>query len=108
MDDLICKILDDIANNSRASINKDELKTAVFFRPPSIRLTYTGYVILRKLYDEHTFPLVNISNQDLINLYRHSHYPYYIGGTKIAIFDGEEAFAIILQGGMREWLDNLC
>jgi len=107
MDELIAKIVDDIITNGNPK-SKEQLKNIVFFRPPSIRLSYTGYVILKKIYAVHKFPLTNLSNQDLINLYRQSKYPYYIGGTQIAMFDGEEAFAIVLSGGMREWLDGLC
>jgi len=47
-----------------------------------------------------------LSNADLIQLYRTTRYPYYINGTHIVMFDGEEAFAVSLYGGIKEWLNN--
>lgn len=110
MTSLICKIIDDIVahNNIICKEEKKVLEHVIFYRPPSIRLSYKGYLVLRKMYDEHKFPLSTLSNQDLVNLYNHSKYPYYIGGSHIIMFDGEEAFAVILSGGIKEWLDNLC
>ena len=99
------KIISDIIEHNKMICNKEDLATLVFFRPNSVRLSYTGYTMLKKIYSEHKFPLQPLSNMQLIQLYRTSTYPYYIGGEYISLFDGEDAFAIKLFGSIEDWLD---
>jgi len=107
MNKVVDRIIEDVRSHFNLGHNKAGLQEVLFFRPHSVRLTYTGYLKVRKIYTEHQFPVINFNNGDLIKLYRSSIYPYYIGGKTLSLFDGEDAFAIKLYGGLRGWLDTL-
>lgn len=103
---VITKVVDDIVEYHKLIAKKSDVEAIVFFRPGNVRLSFTGYKLLKKIYTEHKFPIQSLTNQHLVQLYRVSNYPYYLSGKYLCIFDGEEAFAIKLIGDVKDWLEN--
>jgi len=107
MNNVASRITDEIIKHNNINCKSDDLAPIIFFRPGTVRLTYKGYLELKKIYTEHSFPKDKLTSKQLIALYRNSVYPYYIGGKKLSLFDGEDAFAVTLHGSIEGWLDTL-
>jgi len=107
MNSVATKITNEIIKYNSINCKAEKLAPVIFFRPGTVRLTYKGYVILKKIYTEYSFPKDELTSKQLIALYRNSAYPYYIGSRKLSLFDGEDAFAVKMYGSIEEWLDSL-
>lgn len=90
------------------------LKYRIWFNPTddnSLRLSLEGYrfVVQTMKYQSYEFGLDRpITNRNLLKLERYFRTMYYLlEGSKIIIFDENEASMLALQGDIMSYLDNL-
>lgn len=89
--------------------NRDEFESIMFYRPTGIRLSYKGYLNLKKIFDVYSFPInrKSLCARDLLKLHNNIDYPYYIASEYICLFSEHDAFMVKLCTDMRSWLDTL-
>jgi len=102
------------ANKNFKKLTYDDLEILVFTRPNTMRLTYTGYLLLSKIIKcykfEHTAPM-NANTYINLNSIK---YPFYLNAKTFISFSEEEAFLLSLHGSdlelflskMRDILEN--
>lgn len=86
-------------NRNFKTLTHEDLATLVFARPNSIRLTYTGSLLLGKVIKcykfEHSMPM---NANTYINIDKLK-FPFYINAVTFISFSEEESFLLSLHGG---------
>ena len=83
-----------------------QLAHILFEKPPHLRLTFVGYQEYRRYVKPHEFVDTSINSRQKISLWRNYEHPYYMGNTRIVLFNGEDAFTARLSG-IEQLLNNI-
>ena len=83
-----------------------EVNTLVFRNADILRLTYTGYVIMRGQFAAYSFEIARpMKSRSLAALSKLS-YPYFIAGKRLVVFSEMDAAMITLAGDVETFLEN--
>lgn len=90
-------------------LSDDKLNGVIFKHPASNRLSYQGFLFVKREFDCYSFAMdCSLNGRQLISLTRGVVYPYYIGTTQLTLFSREDAVLLKLYSSdIRAWLDNL-
>ena len=93
------------------SLTIKEIDKCLFKRPGRYnRLSFQGYVVMKKLYDCWEFNIDRegtFNTRSLIALARVVTFPYYIGKERVVLYSSEDAFVVKLHGNdLSHWLDT--
>lgn len=100
-------ILDQIRveNEKYTYHSNEELHGLLFLHRNSLRLSYTGYLILKKVFTAYSFDLgVPLNAGHLIALNK-MEYPYFITRNRLILFSEVDATVVTLAGGVDRFLE---
>ena len=89
-----------------ANLSNEELNQLIFHHPNGLRLTYSGFLILKNIFTVYSFEM------DLTLTAKHHigmsvmEYPYYINPKRLILFSEMDAMVIKLQGGIKGFLET--
>lgn len=86
-------------NKNFKRLTYNDLELLVFARPNSMRLTYTGYLLLSKSMKSYKFTHEVASTANTYIGLAKIRYPYYLNATTFVSFSEEEALLLSLHGG---------
>lgn len=105
-------IFDDLRKSSESfnNMSNQELNFNLFYHPAGIRLSYQGYLQLKKLYKTYEFnilPKNRITARNLLDLASDLELPYYIGKEVVILFSEKDSFLFTLKGGTGVWVSSI-
>ncbi len=94
-----------------SDIDRNKLDLALFQSHTSLRLTRTGYLLLKTVYTSEKFALnEKLTGRELLTLKNDVGWPYFlpVDNTYIVLFTIKESFYLKLQGGnVKKWLAQI-
>ena len=89
----------------------EELDHKIFQSPSSLRLRWSGFVVLRKVYTYEEFPLdENLTGRELMTLKNYVQWPYFLptNHSSLYLFTIKQSFVLKLQGSdVKRWLAEI-
>ena len=107
MDKLKLAIFNEIRENFTIHSTKtyDELDELIFYTG-TFRLSYTGFLILKKIFTAYSFPV----NSELKAKHQMGmaklEYPYFTTAVRLVLFSEMDAMVINLYGSVESFLEN--
>lgn len=94
------------ADDSLKSKTVNDAMTVVFRHADTLRLTYTGYIIMRTQFTAYSFEIGKpMMAKHLMALSRLS-YPYFITQKRLVLFSEMDATVVTLSGSVETFLEN--
>jgi hypothetical protein len=89
-----------------AELTYEQLDSSLFYHNHTLRLNYTGFVLLRKIFTVYSFEIpITIKPKHRYGLSKMS-YPYFFTKSRLILFSESDALMIKLQGGIERFLEN--
>ena len=89
-----------------ALLSDEELNQIIFHHPNGLRLTYSGFLILKNIFTVYSFEMdTTLTAKHHIGM-SVMEYPYYINPKRLILFSEMDATVVKLQGGIKQFLDN--
>lgn len=83
-----------------------ELNQIIFHHNSGMRLTFTGFLILKKIFTVYSFQMASgMKSRHYIGMNTLS-YPYYMTSTRLILFSEMDAMAVKLSGSIMQFLEN--
>ncbi len=108
MNDLKVAIFDEVRKSNIKYVNYsyDELNQLVFHHSTGLRLTYSGFLILKNIFTVYSFEMdAELTARHHIGMDKMS-YPYYITAVRFILFSSMDASIIKLCGGVKGFLET--
>jgi len=84
----------------------DALNKAMFKHIDGLRLTLSGFMILRKIFTVYSFEIpITLKARHQIGIAR-MEYPYFLTERRLVLFSEMDAMVIKLHGGIEGFLEN--
>lgn len=84
----------------------DQLNTLLFYHQDAVRLTFHGYLILKKIFTVYSFELTTpLMARHQIGM-SVMEFPYYISSKRLILFSEMDSMMIKLQGSVEIFLEN--
>lgn len=89
-----------------ALLSDEELNQIIFHHPNGLRLTYSGFLILKNIFTVYSFEMdTTLTAKHHIGM-SVMEYPYYINPKRLILFSEMDAMVIKLQGGIKGFLET--
>ena len=89
-----------------ANLSDEELNQIIFHHPTGLRLTYSGFLILKNIFTVYSFEMdTTLTAKHHIGM-SVMEYPYYINPKRLILFSEMDAMVIKLQGGIKGFLET--
>jgi hypothetical protein len=108
MDPLKVAIFEEVRkhHDQAADLNDDQLNTLFFTQAAGLRLTYTGFLVLKNIFTVYSFELpITIKAKHQIGMSKMT-YPYFFTKKRLILFSDMDAMTIKLFGGIEPFLEN--
>jgi dGTP triphosphohydrolase len=93
-------------NEEYKSLNDDELNQLVFHHKDGLRLSLTGFMIIKKIFTAYSFSMpATIKSKHLFGLSK-MEYPYFVTRRRLVLFSDMDAMVIKLAGGIEQFLET--
>ena len=90
-----------------AMIMDDNTLTLWLFRQhSSLRLTFKGFIILKKMFTAYSFGIDGTLKSRHLAGMSTMEYPYYLTGSRLILFSETDAMVIKLSGGVLNFLET--
>jgi len=87
-------------------LTDDQLDASLFYHTHSLRLNYSGFILLRKIFTVYSFEIpLTIKPKHRYGLSKMT-YPYFFTRSRLMLFSESDALMIKLQGGIERFLEN--
>jgi hypothetical protein len=87
-------------------MNDDEMNLVNFHWSDSLRLSLTGFILVKKLFTAYSFKIP----KDMKSRHRQAmskmEYPYFLTGSRLILFSEMDAMIIKLHGGIEGFLET--
>lgn len=88
-----------------APLTDEELNNLIFHHPDGLRLSLTGFRVIKKIFTAYSFELPNtIKSRHQFGLGQMT-YPYYLTSKRLVLFSEMDAMVIKLHGGVQGFLE---
>jgi hypothetical protein len=88
-----------------SNLDDSELNKLFFHTPDSLRLSLSGFVIVKNIFKVYSFTIPeNIKSKHYKSLSKFE-YPYFLTSKKLILFSELDATCITLQGGVENFLE---
>ena len=89
-----------------ADFTDDQLNHLIFHHDSGLRLTYSGFLILKNIFTVYSFEM----DDDLKSKHHMGmekmEYPYYMTSRRLILFSEMDSMVIKLHGGIKGFLEN--
>ena len=86
-------------------LTDEELNNLIFHHPAGLRLSLTGFRIIKKIFTAYSFELPNtIKSRHHLGMGQMT-YPYYLTSKRLVLFSEMDAMVIKLHGGVQGFLE---
>ena len=87
-------------------LNDEEMNNLVFHHPDGLRLSLTGFRIIRKIFTAYSFEIPKtIKCKHHFSMGKMT-YPYYMTTKRLVLFSEMDAMTVKLTGGIERFLEN--
>jgi len=88
-----------------SNTDKDELNTLIFHYPTSMRLSLTGFIVIKSIFTAYSFEMpIEIKTKHRIAMSKFE-YPYFFTTSRLILFSEMDASMIKLYGGVENLLE---
>lgn len=84
----------------------DQLNAYFFYHPQNLRLSLTGFIIVKKTFTAYSFELPSTTKTKHRQALSHLEYPYFLTNKRLVLFSEMDAMMIKLSGGVENFLEN--
>jgi len=93
-------------NAEAAELNDEQLHQRIFHHRDGLRLTYSGFLILKRIFTVYSFEI-----PETIKARHHAgmanmEYPYFFTSRRLILFSEMDAMTVKLCGGIEQFLEN--
>ena len=89
-----------------SSKTNDELNKLFFTHLDALRLTLTGFRVLKNIFKAYSFEIEDeLMPKHQIRMSKFS-YPYYFSKIRLILFSSDDAVMISLNGSVKQFLEN--
>jgi hypothetical protein len=86
-------------------LDDDEVNKLVFHHPDGLRLSLTGFVIIKKIFTAYSFELPStIKSRHHFGMSK-MEYPYFLTSKRLVLFSEMDAAVIKIHGGIEGFLE---
>lgn len=87
------------------SLDDEELNKLLFHHPAGLRLSLTGFKIIRKIFTAYSFELPNtIKSRHQYNMGK-MEFPFYLTSKRLVLFSEMDAMVVKLHGDIKSFLE---
>ena len=108
MDQLKIEIFAEVRKHhlEAAELNDEKMNTLFFTQAAGLRLTYSGFIILKNIFTVYSFEIpITIKAKHQIGMSKMT-FPYFFTRKRLILFSDIDATMIKLQGGIEPFLEN--
>lgn len=89
-----------------ADLTDDQLNHLIFHHDSGLRLTYSGFLILKNIFTVYSFEMdCELKARHHIGMSK-MEYPYYMTSKRLILFSEMDSMVIKLHGGIKGFLEN--
>jgi hypothetical protein len=89
-----------------ATFTDEQLDQVIFRSPKGLRLTYSGFLILKNIFTVYSFEMdISLTAKHQIGMNTLS-YPYFMTAKRLMLFSEMDAMVVKLCGGIKQFLEN--
>ena len=94
-------------NHDKAqNLNDDQLNKLLFHRPDGLRLSLSGFIIIKAIFTAYSFEIpVTLKSKHRIGMSR-MEFPYFFTSRRLILFSEMDAIVIKLAGGIESFLET--
>ena len=94
-------------NHEKANdLSDDQLNKLLFHHPDGLRLSLTGFIIIKSIFTAYSFGLPDTIKSRHQRGMSKMEYPYFFTPTRLILFSEMDAAVIKLAGGVEQFLEN--
>lgn len=88
------------------SLDDEQLNKLIFFHPEGLRLSYSGFIIIKNIFTAYSFELPeSLKSRHFFGLSK-MEYPFFFTRKRLILFSEMDAMVIKIHGGLEGFLET--